>query len=355
MTPRACVAVLVLSAAAAFHCTDTWPDHCAASGGPPTYADGTTADGAAAGPCTPYAPPLPPGTDLHAVRARLVNALFGVSTGTLPTAGADAVTPEPPGDASTSRGCWCSTLGNCAASACAWSNNKTRLLFTVRAPLPNGTEIVLNSTAFWTLNTSGVAPSTYIGEFGPPAFGEPPLPPLRHSDTVVVWHQVSTAQCCVVARGHRTPACACAAAPAQSSGDECFCTCRACESTSLQGHNSPCNISGGDADYDGVVDHLNQLGFGACRRRRVRSALPRPGEPTVRCTYAMRTAHGCPHSALMRRCHQPSHAHIPGPFAPISRPASADGVYTHARGAFLRCPTLLPGGGPAWNTRALPP
>lgn len=28
-----------------------------------------------------------------------------------------------------------------------------------------------------------------------------------------------------------------------------------------QGHNSPCEIPGGDPDYDGVVDFLNQLGY----------------------------------------------------------------------------------------------
>jgi hypothetical protein len=90
------------------------------------------------------------------------------------------------------------------------------LVFTVRASFPNGSQLALNSTVFWTLNTSGVAPSNYIGEFGPPYGPAFPQPPTRLSDVLVVWHN---------------------------------------------GHNSPCEIPGGDPDYDGTVDWLNQLGY----------------------------------------------------------------------------------------------
>ena len=187
---------------ASFSCSAPWPDAC-----PP---EGIPGDAA----CTPFAAPLPPGADLLAVRARLSAALFGLG-GALPPGGADAVLPLPGGSTPANRGCWCSTLGNCNASACAWPSAAQRVVFTVRAPFANGSSLVLNSTAFWTLNTSGVAPSTYIGELGPPAFPVAPVAPARGA-TLVIWHQ---------------------------------------------GHNAPCLIPGGDADYDGIVDHLNQLGF----------------------------------------------------------------------------------------------
>ena len=133
----------------------------------------------------------------------------------LPSAPPDAIVPMP-WATNTSRGCWCSTLGNCPASACQWHNNLTELVFTTTARFANGSALSLNSTAFWTLNTSGVAPSNYIGEYGPPAFPSPPLPPQGLSGTLVIWHN---------------------------------------------GHNQPCVIPGGDPDYDGTVDWLNQLGY----------------------------------------------------------------------------------------------
>ena len=86
----------------------------------------------------------------------------------------------------------------------------------MRAPLGNGTDVVLNSTAFWTRNTSGVAPSSYIGPLGPPKFPSVPMPATGLSNTLVIFHQ---------------------------------------------GHNSPCDIPEGDPDYDGVIDFLNQIGY----------------------------------------------------------------------------------------------
>lgn len=191
-----------------YSCTQPLDDFCPPEGR-------AAAPGADFPQCDPYAAPVPPGADLLALRTRLINALFGVSTGALPSAPPDAITPAPL-DTNTSRGCWCSTLGNCPAAACQWHNNLTELVFTTTAHFPNGSALSLNSTAFWTLNTSGVAPSNYIGENGPPAFPTPPLPPQGLSGTLVIWHN---------------------------------------------GHNSPCVIPGGDADYDGTVDWLNQLGY----------------------------------------------------------------------------------------------
>lgn len=196
--------LLLATGGASFRCNNqTWDDVC-----PPSGIPGDPA-------CGPYAPPLPPGSNLLAVRRQLIAALFGGS-GDLPAGGADAVLPVPGGGTGANRGCWCATLGNCAADACTWASNASQVVFTVSAAFPNGTSLVLNSTAWFTRNTSGVAPSTYIGEFGPPAFPSPPLPALRNSDVLVLYHQ---------------------------------------------GHNLPCVIPGGDPDYDGVVDWLNQLGY----------------------------------------------------------------------------------------------
>jgi hypothetical protein len=188
------------AAAAAFRCADPWPDVC---------------PGAPSG-CAPYSP-LAPGADLLAVRAALVDELFRYGGGRVANKSeADWVLPVADSSLLTTRGSWCSTLGNCDASAARWSNNLTQLVFALELPLSNGSVVHLNSTAFWSLNTSGVAPSTYIGESGPPSLPATPFPPLATGDTLVIWHN---------------------------------------------GHNKPCDISGGDPDYDGVVDFLNQAGF----------------------------------------------------------------------------------------------
>ena len=197
------LAVILLSArgASARRCADPWPDVC---------------PGAPQG-CSPYVPLAPGAANLTALRGALADALFAYGGGRVTNkTEPDFVVPVADSSALATRGCWCSTLGNCDAAACRWQNNLTQLVFGVELPLANGTVIHLNSTAFWSLNTSGVAPSTYIGELGPPAFPEVPFPALGLSDTVVVWHN---------------------------------------------GHNSPCEIPGGDPDYDGTIDFLNQAGF----------------------------------------------------------------------------------------------
>lgn len=180
-------------------CTEAWPDRCPPAGDPALPG------------CHPYAPP--PTAPWLAVRAGLINALFGVSDGQLPSAPTpDHVLPVP---GATSRGCWCSTLGNCDASSCAWASNMTQLIHTISVPVNASFTLTLNSTVFWTLNTSGVAPLMY-GTPLEPGFPPFPQPPTRRSDTLVVLHQ---------------------------------------------GHNAPCVLPGGDPDYDGSVDWLNQLGY----------------------------------------------------------------------------------------------
>jgi hypothetical protein len=179
-------------------CTRDWPDVCPQSGGGPVG-------------CTPYAPPPLTPTNWYSMRAQLVNNLFGVNTGQLPTNGPDYI--EFVGG-NTSRGCWCATQGYCNSSDCSWSSNMTRLIHTVSVVVNTSFTITLNSTVFWSLNTSGVAPVTI--NLLAPQFPQNPFPPLRLSDTLVIVHQ---------------------------------------------GHDSPCFLPNGDYDFDGTVDFFNQLGY----------------------------------------------------------------------------------------------
>ena len=176
-------------------CLRPWNDHCPGAGGT----------------CTTFAPPPPAPTDWKALRGALRNEVFGRSDGLLPSAGVDAV--ELVGGNS-GRGCWCSTLGRCDASACTWPANLTRLTFTVSASFPNGSlALALNSTVYYTLNTSGVAPINY------PAGGPPEFPPIamgpKRGGTLVLFHN---------------------------------------------GHNQPCSDNA-TTDDDSTVDWLNQLGY----------------------------------------------------------------------------------------------
>ena len=152
-------------------CTQPWPDVC-----PP--------EGDAEAGCSPYAPT--PTAPWLAVRENLINALFGVTSGALPSASTpDFVVPIA---GATSQGCWCSTLGNCNAKSCAWETNLTQLIYTISVPVNASFTLTLNSTVFWSLNSSGVAPIPYGGPFEP-AFPPFPQPPTRRSDTLVILHQ----------------------------------------------------------------------------------------------------------------------------------------------------------------------
>jgi hypothetical protein len=195
-----CATLSCKSAEGANVCTQPWPDVC----------DGSQASAY----CTRYAPPLAQPIDWLGVRANLINVIFGRSNGSLPTENAlpDAIIPV---SGNTSSGCWCSTLGNCDANSCSWASNMTKLVFSISAQVNASFNLVLNSTVFWTLNTSGVASVLYGGP-DDPYFPPYPEAPLRRSDTLVIHHQ---------------------------------------------GHNSPCNVSGGDPDFDSTVDWLNQLGY----------------------------------------------------------------------------------------------
>ena len=178
-------------------CTRPWNDTCPA-------ANGT---------CTPFAPPPAASqpSEWRSLRGALRNAVFGRADGALPAAGVDFVEHL---DGNSGRGCWCSTLGNCAAAACTWPANLTRLTFTTFAAFPNGSlALTLNSTVYYSLNTSGVAPLNYpsVGPPGWPTYPEAP----RRGGTLVLFHN---------------------------------------------GHNQPCNDTV-STDDDSTVDWLNQLGY----------------------------------------------------------------------------------------------
>ena len=201
MSSHKIVLALALSLAPALAlnvCTRPWNDTCPGAGGT----------------CTPFSPPPPASSpaDWRALRGALRNVIFGRADGALPATGVDAV--EPLGGDS-GRGCWCSTLGNCAASACTWPANLTRLTFSTSADFPNGTlALTLNSTVYYTLNTSGVAPLNYPS-VGPPGWPTYPAVATRRGGTLVLFHN---------------------------------------------GHNQPCNDTV-STDDDSSVDWLNQLGY----------------------------------------------------------------------------------------------
>ena len=108
-------------------------------------------------------------TDWKARRAELVKHLFGTD-GSLPTrANPDAVESVPGPQA---EGCLCAARGHCNATDCQWSNNMTKLTWTLEHKLSDspskvtgvynnasGSYIRLNSTVFHTLNTSSSAPA----------------------------------------------------------------------------------------------------------------------------------------------------------------------------------------------------
>ena len=100
--------MLISAVRGAFDCGDKWDDVC---------------PGAPAANCDVYAPALAPEADLLALRAQLVQTLFNSSLPT--TVAPDYILPYNASDTATSRGCWCSTLGNCDATACTWGNNKS--------------------------------------------------------------------------------------------------------------------------------------------------------------------------------------------------------------------------------------
>lgn len=206
-----CALCITTTPVIAYVCDSSWPDYC-----PPQGSDNnnhhpstTTNNLEGISGCIPYAAPLSPGTNFTALRSVFINDLFG--TPTLPsTAYPDYVESV---NGPTAQGCWCSTQGGCNVSECQWSNNMTKLTFTISVPVNSSFNLIANSTVFYTLNTSGIAPIEYP-PISPPQFPEELLPPVKIGKVLVLMHE---------------------------------------------GHDDDCSTC--FADYDGTVDFLNQLGY----------------------------------------------------------------------------------------------
>ena len=185
-----------------FVCDSSWPDYCPPNGSSPTNIGGVSG-------CSNYTGPLPSNSNFSTLRSQFINDIFG--TPTLPT----TIYPDYIENINTPQasGCWCTTQGNCNITECMWNNNMTKLTFTISVPVNSSFSITANSTVFYTLNTSGVAPIEYP-PISPPGFPDELLPPLKLGKVLVLMHE-----------GH---------------DDDCA-TCF--------------------ADYDGTVDFLNQLGY----------------------------------------------------------------------------------------------
>ncbi|EDQ91211.1 uncharacterized protein MONBRDRAFT_6255 [Monosiga brevicollis MX1] len=151
-------------------------------------------------------------------RREVIAALFG-NNGTLPTASDPVLVESVPGPQAA--GCLCSTLGHCEASECVWGNNMTKLVWSISASTTDGYTLTLNSTVFYTLNTSGVAPLAY------PPYGPPEMPGGSAANS-----QPATGRGKTLVLFHN-------------------------------GHSQPCtnDEQGCVPDFDGSVDWLNQLGY----------------------------------------------------------------------------------------------
>lgn len=117
-------------------------------------------------------------------RRALIDKVFGSEGGELPSRSMpDAVEAVPGPNA---QGCLCSERGFCNASECVWSNNMTKLTWTITQKLNSTYTLTLNSTVFHTLNTSGVAPGIWANGINMP---KNPLPAKKFERTLVLFHQ----------------------------------------------------------------------------------------------------------------------------------------------------------------------
>ena len=159
-------------------------------------------------------------------RDDLINTLFGLGTGILPS---DSVPIQESISGPTAKGCYCAYYGECSASSCQYGNNMTKLIWNMKTKVNDSFTLDLNSTVIYTLNTSGAAPEIHDG-----AGVAPQLPgggwfrnesnsnshglaiyPTTITDTLVLFHH---------------------------------------------GHSQPCNLNP-DMWHDRAQDWLNQLGY----------------------------------------------------------------------------------------------
>eukprot|EP01052_Picozoa_sp_SAG31_P022365 SAG31_NODE_1776_length_7300_cov_10.281905_1_plen_211_part_00 len=134
--------------------------------------------------------------DWKARRSELVQFLFGGDDGLLPSRRHPDLIESVPG--LQAEGCLCAARGRCNASECRWSNNMTKLTWTLESRLTNhsdalgvynnatGSYIRLNSTVYHTLNTSASAPAYHGWSAQMP---QPSISPKKLGSTLVLFHQ----------------------------------------------------------------------------------------------------------------------------------------------------------------------
>eukprot|EP00929_Paragymnodinium_shiwhaense_P060681 TRINITY_DN30303_c0_g1_i1.p1 TRINITY_DN30303_c0_g1~~TRINITY_DN30303_c0_g1_i1.p1 ORF type:complete len:439 (+),score=39.07 TRINITY_DN30303_c0_g1_i1:45-1319(+) len=125
-----------------------------------------------------------------ATREALRAEIFGLG-GQLPGRYVPDVGPEPVEDPWFFGNCRCAQAGQCNASDCAKRINLTRFEWHTTIQVNSSSNITLKSVVFHSLNTSGLAPSNLM-MWPPLTWPEVSMPPLRRSDTLVIYHDGHT-------------------------------------------------------------------------------------------------------------------------------------------------------------------
>ena len=112
------------------------------------------------------APSASAAVDWKARRAELVTHLFGTTAGALPARSSPDFIEAISG--LQAEGCLCAARGHCNATDCQWSNNMTKLTWTIEAKLPKASKVMGVKT-----NASGSFISLNC---------ETPLPRTTHTD-----------------------------------------------------------------------------------------------------------------------------------------------------------------------------
>lgn len=143
-------------------------------------------------------------TDWKDVRGELIDTLFGLGPGVLPSRSEPDYIEHLPGPHQ--KGCYCAYFGECSAYDCQWGSNMSKFIWTIKAKVNDSYTLELNSTVFHTLNTSGAAPLIFPPS-GPPQlpgggwFGNatnsrgPALYPSDLAETLVIFHHGHSQPC----------------------------------------------------------------------------------------------------------------------------------------------------------------
>jgi hypothetical protein len=148
--------------------------------------------------------PLAP-TINTSTRAQLIDTLFGLGKGVLPSekVPAEVISVEGP----SAKGCYCAYFGECDVSSCQWGNNMTKIIWNIRTKVNDTFTLDLNSTIIYTLNTSGAAPQIHDGAGVSPEIpgggwfgnesnsGGEALYPQGIGDTLVLFHHGHSRPC----------------------------------------------------------------------------------------------------------------------------------------------------------------